>query len=86
MQGNALVAACEEAGFSPRLSPVVSSSLARLNLVAAGLGISVVPASLQRVSFEGVVYRRLRKPTQLKSPLNLISRRGDASAVVRQFL
>ncbi len=86
MQGNALVAACEEAGFSPRLSPVVSNSLARLNLVAAGLGISVVPASLQRVSIEGVVYRRLKKPTRLKSPLNLISRRGDTSAVVRQFL
>jgi DNA-binding transcriptional LysR family regulator len=86
MQGNALVAACEDAGFSPRVSPVASNSLPRLNLVAAGLGIAVVPASLQRVGIEGVVYRRLKNATQLTSPLNLVSRRGDASAVVGQFV
>lgn len=86
MQGNALIAACEKAGFSPRVNPVISNSLARLNLVAAGLGISIVPTSLQRVSIEGIVYRRLKKPTQLTSPLNLVSRRGDTSPVVRQFL
>jgi DNA-binding transcriptional LysR family regulator len=86
MQGNALVAACEERGFSPRVSAVVSNSLPRLNLVAAGLGIAVVPASLQRVSIDGIVYRRLKNAAELKSPLNLVSRRGDAAAVVRQFL
>lgn len=85
MQGNALVAACEEAGFTPRVSPVVSNSLARLSLVAAGLGVAVVSASLQRVKIEGIVYLRL-KNTKLTSPLNLVSRRADTSAVVRQFL
>jgi DNA-binding transcriptional LysR family regulator len=85
MQGNALVAACEKAGFSPRVSPVVSNSLARLSLVAAGLGIAVVSASLRRVNIDGIVYRRLKNAT-LTSPLNLVSRRGEASAVVRQFL
>lgn len=85
MQGNALVTACEKAGFSPRISPVVSNSLARLSLVAAGLGVAVVSASLRRVNIEGIVYRRLKNST-LTSPLNLVSRRGDTSAVVRQFL
>lgn len=86
MQGNALIAACEEAGFSPRISPVISQSLPRLNLVAAGLGIAIVPDSMQRVRIEGIVFRRLDSATPLKSPLNLVSRRGDASAVIRQFL
>jgi DNA-binding transcriptional LysR family regulator len=85
MQGNALVAACVEAGFSPRISPVVSNSVGRLSLVAAGLGIVVVSASLRRGNIEGIVFRRLKNAT-LTSPLNLVSRRGDASAVVRQFL
>ena len=82
-QSNALIAACEQVGFSPRVSPVVSNSIPRLSLVAAGLGIAVLPASAQRVGIEGVVYRRLKNATQ---PLNLVSRRGDASAVVRQFV
>ena len=86
MQGNALVAACEHAGFTPRISPIASNSLPRLNLVAAGIGIAVVPASMQRVAIEGVVYRRFTAAAGLHSPLNLVSRKGDASAVVQQFL
>ena len=86
MQGNALVAACQKAGFSPHVSPVASNSVSRLNLVAAGLGIAVVPSSVQRVNIDGVVFRRLKSPIPLRSPFNLVSRRGDASPVVRQFL
>jgi DNA-binding transcriptional LysR family regulator len=86
MQGNALLAACQQLGFSPRVAPVISNTIPRLSLVAAGIGVAVVPASVQRVSAEGVVYRRLRNANQLTSPLNLVSRRNETSAVVRQFL
>ena len=57
-----------------------------LNLVAVGLGISLVPASLQQMHMDGVVYCRLKGPVQPKAILNLASRRGDPSAVVRHFL
>jgi DNA-binding transcriptional LysR family regulator len=86
MHSDALIVACQAAGFSPRVGHVVSNNLSRLNLVAAGLGIAVVAASLQRMNIDGVVYCRLRGAAQLKAPLNLASRRGDASAVIRQFL
>jgi DNA-binding transcriptional LysR family regulator len=86
MQSNALVAACEAAGFSPRVGHVVPNDLSRLSLIAAGLGVSVFAASLQRMNIDGVTYRRLKGATQLKVPLNLVSRRGDASVVVRHFL
>lgn len=85
LQNNALVAACQAAGFTPRISQFVSHNLSRLNLVAAGLGISILPASAQRINMDGVVYRRLKDATQFKFPLNLVSRKGDPSAVVRQF-
>jgi DNA-binding transcriptional LysR family regulator len=65
---------------------LASNSLPRLNLVAAGIGIAVIPASMQRVTIEGVVYRRFTAAAGLHSPLNVISRKGDASAVVQQFL
>jgi len=39
----------------------------------------------QRMNVEGVVYRRIKGSAQPKAVLNLASRRGDPSAVVRQF-
>jgi len=85
MQANAVIAACQAAGFSPRVGHVVPNNLSRLNLVAASLGIAIIAASLQRMNIDGVVYRRLKGATHLKIPLNLASRRGDSSAVVAQF-
>jgi DNA-binding transcriptional LysR family regulator len=79
-----VVAACRAAGINPRIEqgPPLAATL---NLVAVGLGVSLVPASLQRTHMDGVVYRRL-KGIQPVLPLILASRRGDPSAVVRQFL
>jgi DNA-binding transcriptional LysR family regulator len=86
LQGNAIIAGCEAAGFRPRVGYVAPHHLSTLNLVAAGLGVSLVSASVQRIYIEGVVFRRLTGPTQIKVPLNIASRRGEHSAVVRQFL
>lgn len=83
---NSVVAACHAAGFNPRIGQEAPHIISTLPLVAAGLGISIVPASLQQMNIRGVAYRRLKGPTQLKAPLSLASRRGDTSAVVRQFL
>jgi DNA-binding transcriptional LysR family regulator len=85
MQSNAVIAACQAAGFNPRVGHVAPDNLSRLNLVAAGLGIAVVSSLMQRMNFDGIVYRRLKGNTRLTIPLNLLSRRGDPSAVVRQF-
>jgi len=85
MQANAVIAACQAEGFSPRIGHVVPNNLSRLNLVAASLGIAIIAASLQRMNIDGVVYRRLKRAKQLMIPLNLASRRGDSSAVVTQF-
>ena len=88
MQGSAAaeVAACQAAGFSPRVGHIVSNNISRLAFVAAGLGIALVSASMQRMNIEGVVFRRLKGALQLKVSLNLATRRSEASAVVRQFL
>jgi DNA-binding transcriptional LysR family regulator len=82
----ATVAACHAAGFIPRIGPEASNFPSTLNLVAVGLGVSLVPASLQRMNIDGVTYRRLKGSDQPILPLDLASRRGDPSAVVRHFL
>ena len=83
---DAILAACNAAGFSPRIGQEAPRIVSTLNLVAAGLGISLVPESLQRMRMDGVVFRRLTGAAQPKAPLYLASRRGETSAAVRKFL
>ena len=82
----ATVAACLKAGFSPRLGQEAPRVTSALSLVAAGLGISIVPASMQRMAMDGVAYRRLKGQAQPTAVLSLASRRGDPSPVVHHFI
>ena len=60
--------------------------LSTLSLVAAGLGVTLVPRSMSRLEAEGVIYRPLDRSTPLTAPLNLAYRRGESAAAVRRFV
>jgi DNA-binding transcriptional LysR family regulator len=60
--------------------------LSTLNLVAAGLGISVVPESMRRLHMDGVVFSRLKDRPPLKAPLHFAHRRDEKSPVVQRFI
>lgn len=81
-----IITACRRAGFSPRVGQEAPRIISTLNLVAAGLGVSIVPASLRRLQMDGVVYRRLTGSADLKAPLILACRPGENSAAVQRFL
>ena len=83
---DAILAACHTAGFSPSVGQEAPRIVSTLNLVAAGLGISLVPESLQRMHLDGVVFRPITGAARPAAPLILASRRGEASAAVRQLL
>ncbi len=57
-----------------------------LNLVAAGLGITIVPASLSRLPLEGVTYRALSGRPAISVPLNLACRGDERSAATLGFV
>lgn len=78
--------ACRAAGFSPRIGQEAPRVTSALSLVAVGLGVSLVPASLRHVTMNGVVYRNLAGSVRPKASLDLASRRGDPSPVVRHFV
>jgi len=82
----ATMAACLKAGFSPRLGQEAPRVTSALSLVAAGLGVSVVPASMQRMAMDGLAFRPLKGAGQPKAVLNLAARRGDPSPIVSRFL
>lgn len=81
-----IIAACSEAGFSPHVGQEAPRIVSTLNLVAAGLGITIVPASLSRLPLEGVTYRPLRGKPALRVPLTLACRRGERSAATLGFI
>jgi DNA-binding transcriptional LysR family regulator len=82
---DAILVACREAGFSPQVVQEAPRMTATLSLVAAGLGVSIVPASMQRLRGDGIVYRELTECRSLVAPLHLATRVGDGSAVLRRF-
>ena len=81
-----IIAACTEAGFSPHVGQEAPRIVSTLNLVAAGLGITIVPASLSRLPLEGVTYRPLTGRPAIKVPLNLACRRDERSAATLAFI
>lgn len=83
---DASVAACHRAGFSPRVGQVAPRIGTTLGLVAAGLGVALVPDSIRRVRVDGVAYRTLVAAERPVAVLNLVVRRGEGSAAVQNFL
>ena len=83
---DAIIAACQRAGYSPRIGQEAPRMLATLSLVAAGLGVTLIPASMQRMGMEGVVYRPLARNAGLIAPLNLACRRGESAPAVRRLI
>jgi DNA-binding transcriptional LysR family regulator len=83
---DAIIAACDRAGFSPQIGQEAPRMLSTLSLVAAGLGVTLVPKSMSRLEAEGVAYRALDPSAQLTAPLNLAYRRSEISEAVRRFV
>ncbi len=71
-----LLQRCREAGFEPRIAAEVPRMLTNLNLVAAGAGISVVPASMRGVHAHAIAYRELAAKPALHAPMTLVWRRN----------
>lgn len=59
VMGSVLAAVCADAGFAPRIRHEVSETSTLVTLVAAGLGVAVVPAPTVGLDIAGVIYRDL---------------------------
>jgi DNA-binding transcriptional LysR family regulator len=67
---------CTAAGFRPRVVREVIESSTIIGLVAAGVGIAIVPADMNCIQFSGVVYRRITD-TGAYTALHLAQRGAD---------
>jgi DNA-binding transcriptional LysR family regulator len=82
---DAIIAACQRAGYSPSIGQEAPRMLATLSLVAAGLGVTLVPQSMRRLRVHGVIYRPLDSAAGLVAPLNLAYRRSETAPAARRF-
>ncbi len=57
-----VVLACRKAGFELTVAQEAPQISSVVNLVAADLGVSIVPASISQIKLEGVAYRPIKGP------------------------
>jgi DNA-binding transcriptional LysR family regulator len=76
---------CLRHGFRPRVAQEANQTHTVVALVAAGIGVALVPTSAQRMGLAGVAYRPLREATPL-SRTAVAWRRSDPSPVLAAFL
>lgn len=82
---------CQEAGFTPNVVQKTGELATTVSLVAAGIGVAIVPGSVENLHRDGVVYRTIttRTPTGQTPPiieLTMAYRANDSSPVLPHFL
>lgn len=85
---DAILGACAAAGFSPRIAQEAIQMQTIISLVAAGIGMALVPESIMGLRRPGVRYRRLRAaaPKRKALEIGLAWRRDHMPPVLERFI
>lgn len=78
-------AVCREAGFRPHVVQESRELYTTVSLVEAGMGVTIVPASVQKMGWTGVVYRTIASPLAI-SHIAAATRIEDRSPVTDAFI
>jgi len=77
-----IISRCRAAGFTPRITQRARQMQTVIGLVSSGMGVALVPASVQNLKRTGVQYRALRgRAAQIE--LGILRRRGSGPLVAR---
>jgi DNA-binding transcriptional LysR family regulator len=80
-----MIRICQEAGFSPRVVQETGEMQTAVSLVAAGIGVAIVPESVRNLMRTGVVYRPMVAPSP-RIELTMVYSKNDISPVLPRFL
>lgn len=83
--GHTLQTVMAQAGFSPKRTMVVNEMSSTVGLVAAGLGVALLPASARVMRLPGVAFCEL-SDVQAVSELIVVHRRFERATAVRALL
>jgi DNA-binding transcriptional LysR family regulator len=80
-----LIEACARLGFAPKIAQAPTDNSTRLLLVAAGIGLALIAASVPELQRPDLIYVPIREP-RIEVPLQLAWRRDRISPLVDRFL
>ena len=80
-----VIALCRNAGFTPRVVQDAHEASTIVGLVAAGLGVSVLPASCRHIGVTGVTFVPLADPAAM-SEIHVVHQRDERSPLVAKFV
>ncbi|MCC5658152.1 LysR family transcriptional regulator [Nostoc sp. XA010] len=80
-----IISLCQQAGFSPKVAQEAIQMQTIVSLVAAEMGVAIVPASLQNLQRIGVIYKTLEEPTS-KVAIAMIWRNNETSPTVLRLV
>lgn len=72
-----ILASCYQAGFSPKIVQEAPRLTSSLNLIAAGIGLSIVPASIRDFWNKQIVYKNLKADTPCIAPIYAVYKHND---------
>jgi len=72
-------------GEQPHIAASAPDSFSVLNLVAAGIGLSVIAETMQAVTIPGITYRRIAGARR-KAEIAVVYRKNEGAAVVKSFI
>jgi DNA-binding transcriptional LysR family regulator len=80
-----IISLCQQAEFSPNVAQEAIQMQTIVSLVAAEMGVAIVPASLQNLQRTGVIYKNIAESTP-KVAIAMIWRSHETSPTVQKFL
>jgi DNA-binding transcriptional LysR family regulator len=75
---------CAEAGFVPRGVQQVPGWQTAIAMVGSGVGVTILPESVENLQLPGIVYRRIDSP--IRSQIAALRRAGDERPMVAAFI
>ena len=79
-----IITLCQQEGFSPHIVLEASQFHTVIGLVAAGIGVSILPASMQRFPIEGVVFRTIAGGAETVLDMSWVT--GNQSLILQNFI
>lgn len=82
---DAIMAACLQEGFVPTVVQEAPRLTSTIGLVSAGLGLTILPASMAGLHTAGLQFREIQSDPPLEAIINLVTRKGDRNPAVAAF-
>lgn len=80
-----IMSLCQQGNFTPQVTQEAIQMQTIIGLVSAGMGIAIVPSSLQNLQRSGVIYREIKETTPLVETA-VVWQDEEETPIMRQFL